>query len=211
MKNRRDLNEFKKTASVLSKILKVIYVISMIGLVMGLIGLVAVNVIPKSVIENILSSGNVTNTITLAGLSFVIENTTLAAAEYVKMFSILLVCIVIMIGFVMLCMKKLLKIMDIVKKGTPFTEECVSAIRGLGILVIVSGVIIPMISSAVEYFVVNIFKIQELLLANPGISNVSYKLEMVNATSILLGVIIIILSGIFQYGCYLQDEYDSTL
>lgn len=211
MENKRDLKGFKNTAHVISVILKVILIASVVALVGCIVGLLAINFLPKSMLQEILLSDAMVTSINLSGLSFEVSGVSLMASDIIKMFTTSLIGFAVVILFLILSLKQLIKIMTIVKNGTPFTMECAKSIRLLGILVIVSSIVVPAVSSFVEFLEIRMFNLESILLSTPGISNVTYNLFSFDGVPILIGFIILILSGVFQYGCYLQDEYDSTL
>ena len=110
-----------------------------------------------------------------------------------------------------LCTKQLQKILNAVKIGTPFTKDCVKRINTLGKLIIISSLLIPIVSNVFELYQFRMFNIDKILTATNVVSNIRYNFNFFNGEIFIAGVIILILGRVFEYGCYLQDEYDSVL
>lgn len=211
MENNKDLKGFKNTAHVISVILKILLVTCIVGLVACVVGFLLTNFIPKSTLENFLTSEYMTLGVTLSGLSLKFNDISLAVSDFIKLFNVSLFAFFIIVSLFCLGLKQLIKMMSIIKNGTPFTTECSKAIKTLGFLVIISSIISPLALGLVQYTQINILNLEHILLSTSSISNVTYNLFNFDGTYVLIGFIILILGGIFEYGCYLQDEYDSTL
>jgi Ca2+/Na+ antiporter len=76
----------------------------------------------------------------------------------------------------------------------------VKNIYNIAFIIIFGGVIIPLFQ-----FLVGIFSINKIGIAGLDIN------FGINLTMILIGLLILILASIFQYGAYLQNENDQTI
>lgn len=86
-----------------------------------------------------------------------------------------------------------------VENGTPFEARNVTRLRRISIVIIIGSVLIPAVTAAAAACTGS----QSLLDVK------SYSL--VDATLLLCGFLVLILSGVFAYGARLQREYDQTV
>lgn len=114
------------------------------------------------------------------------------------------IAITIMSAFLSLLVIPVLRqtvlILKSVEEDNPFVIENAKRISVIGVILILSSFIIPAFEVVVARTMINTLKIQNL--------SISYS---VNIILILTGFMMIILSGIFKYGSYLQNEYDETV
>ncbi|MDO5294097.1 MAG: DUF2975 domain-containing protein [bacterium] len=82
------------------------------------------------------------------------------------------------------------------KDYTPFKENCVKWVRIIGIVMILQGVFGNLLIQAGISTVV----FHSLVIYNP-----------LNLTNVFVGMLILVLAEIFQYGSVLQEEQDTTL
>lgn len=82
--------------------------------------------------------------------------------------------------------------------GIPFQKSICLDIQHIGILILVTNTILPIISLLITLFI------------SGGVLDDSYSIPF-SFGNILLGVIVLFLSKVFEYGVDLQDESDHTL
>ncbi|EEG78935.1 DUF2975 domain-containing protein [Dethiobacter alkaliphilus] len=87
-----------------------------------------------------------------------------------------------------------------VEKGTPFIRQNARRLTSIGIVFIVGSVFAGVTQAAAAYAIIQALDLAAL--------SVNYS---VNSNMILTGLLMLILSGVFRYGAYLQEEYDATL
>lgn len=208
MNSKNELEGVKKSARIISIILKVIFITTIVGIVGGIIGMAITNLIPKETLNSILSPGVITNSVSLGNLSFDLENATMGVNDIIKMFNISLLMSTVLLFLFGMVVKQLIKIMKVIQEGTPFTQQCSKSIGIIGIVIMVCSVVLP---SAMEFIIFKIFNVQNALIASNQISQVKYTVHCFDGSILIFGIIVFMLGGIFKYGCYLQDEYDSTL
>lgn len=211
MDNQKKSKRFWDIVRVISMILNVVFIVSIIGFVINILGLILINIIPKTTIQGMVYSKDFFASITFGGLSFAIKNTHISATEIIKNMNILLFSSAIKILFSIFCIKQLQKIINSVKMGTPFTNDCVKSINTLGKLIIISSILIPIVSNIFELYQFRMFNINKILISSNFISNIHYTFNLFDGSIFIFGIIILILGKVFEYGCYLQDEYDSVL
>jgi hypothetical protein len=208
MNSKNELERVKESARIISIILKVIFITTIVGIVGGIIGMAITNLIPKETLNSILSPGVITNSVSLGNLSFDLENATMGVNDIIKMFNISLLMSTVLLFLFGMVVKQLIKIMKVIQEGTPFTQQCSKSIGIIGIVIMVCSVVLP---SAMEFIIFKIFNVQNALIASNQISQVKYTVHCFDGSILIFGIIVFMLGGIFKYGCYLQDEYDSTL
>ncbi|MCR3920920.1 MAG: DUF2975 domain-containing protein [Firmicutes bacterium] len=99
-----------------------------------------------------------------------------------------------------LIISQLTSFLKTVENGMPFASANVKRLNMIGILFIVGSFIINTVYGLVANKIIHAL----------GISTLSVNLQS-DANMLFMGIIIIILAGIFRYGSYLQDEYDATI
>lgn len=96
---------------------------------------------------------------------------------------------------------KLLKNLLIsVVNGVPFHHDNPKAIMNISYIIIAGAFIFPALNSMVSMSMLNTFQLNDF--------DVYYSIDLF---LLMTGALLFILSGIFEYGCYLQNEYDDTI
>ena len=97
-------------------------------------------------------------------------------------------------------LKQLVLILKSVDKDKPFEKENAKRILIIGNVIMLSSFLIPAFEVIVARSIIDTFKIQNI--------STNY---MVNFVLLITGFMMIILSGIFKYGSFLQHRYDETV
>ncbi|NMB97178.1 MAG: DUF2975 domain-containing protein [Clostridiaceae bacterium] len=97
-------------------------------------------------------------------------------------------------------LKQLVLILASVEKNSPFAVENSRRISNLGLILIISSFLLPAFEILVVKTMIDTFNIKHV--------SINYT---VNIALILSGFLMFILSGVFNYGSYLQNEYDETV
>jgi hypothetical protein len=113
--------------------------------------------------------------------------------------AILLMATVIGLGFAILS-RKMSQILSTVESDSPFEKENAKRLSTIGWLLIIGSFVYQLANAYVAMAMIDTFKIYDLDVV-VGVDN----------AMIITGFILLILSGVFKYGSYLQEEYDSTL
>ncbi|MGE5551284.1 MAG: DUF2975 domain-containing protein [Bacteroidota bacterium] len=94
------------------------------------------------------------------------------------------------------------RIFATLKRGTPFTMENARRIRIIGLVIIGGSLLQSLATSGVGY----------LMMQNIIIEGVELHAKLgAGASSILIGLVILILAEIFRYGASLQEDQDLTV
>jgi len=97
-------------------------------------------------------------------------------------------------------LKQLILILKTVEEDRPFAVENAKRILTIGVVLTFSSILIPAFEVLVTRTMVDTLKIQNV--------SINYS---INISLIFTGFMLLILSGIFNYGSYLQHEYDETV
>ncbi len=88
-----------------------------------------------------------------------------------------------------------------VEKGHPFAPGNARRLSLIGIVLIISALLLPNLQAILVHTILHAANID-------GMFSVNFT---VNTAILFAGLLLLILSGIFRYGAYLQEEYDATL
>ena len=91
-------------------------------------------------------------------------------------------------------------ILKTVANDRPFEKNNAKRLFIISIVLIIVSVVWKIIEGIYALTIVNILKIESI--------DVNFSID---GAMLLTGVLILILAGVFRYGSYLQDEYDTTL
>jgi hypothetical protein len=87
-----------------------------------------------------------------------------------------------------------------VSTGTPFEEKNSKRILNIGATLIGLSIVMNVFISAILMNIIDFLGVKDI--------NISFGVDMF---MLLTGILLILLSGVFRYGAYLQNEYDTTL
>src|SRR4030042_1844729 len=87
-----------------------------------------------------------------------------------------------------------------VANDRPFEKNNAKRLFIISIVLIIGSVVWKIIEGVYALTIVNILKIESI--------DVNFTID---GAMLLTGFLILILAGVFRYGSYLQDEYDTTL
>jgi hypothetical protein len=187
------------------KLSKGIYVIVnvsfwiLIGLIiLGTLIFIVMRILPN--IENVSNSGYSFRMNPENIIQFELNTNTLSNTTSKDIFSLLYVGAILLTIPTLLVLGQLKIILKNVVNEKPFAEKNAKSIRNIGYVVIASSILTPVTKA----FVFNKF-IHAFNLSNV---NVIYS---INTEVLIIGILLLIVSAIFNYGAYLQQEYDTTL
>lgn len=187
-----------------TKVLKVVFDISFwIVLVMGVINLLgsaAMLFIPNtSFILNSSQYGHFR--LSIEGMiNFAINpsvNSYISLKPYFQAVSLIIFVFSVIIGAILYELRQILRT---VINDKPFDKKNSKRLSIIAIVLVIGSIVVNIARIRMAMVVVDIMKI-------PNIS-INYNIDM---SMLLYGFLILILAGIFKYGCYLQEEYDATL
>ena len=135
------------------------------------------------------------------GLQYDLESLGLTGVVNVKRIVVLaLLAIIGNLAFYQYIQVLLKRIMTHIRNEHPFNDANVTYLKWMGIGFLVASVALPIINS---FFFSSVVNTLELFEANVSLSP--------NMQAIFMGVIILIVGYIFDYGTYLQEEHDMTV
>lgn len=200
MKREFDSERFKKLARALRVVFNVFYYLGIGGAALAAIFSQVILFIPDQVFssENIRSSYY---NLSMDGLVTYKIDPALAAGVNIKpiMFTIALTAAVAAI-VVTPIFKQLAGLLKAVSQDKPFVPENAKRLNRVGFILIFLSLVISIGRFAVAWRVVSAYKIPNITIA--------FKFDTI---TFLVGLLVILLGGIFRYGSYLQKEYDSTV
>jgi hypothetical protein len=92
-------------------------------------------------------------------------------------------------------------VLGMVEKGLPFDRGNARRIASIGFIFLVGSVMVGTAQASVANIIVHALNLTDLVSVN----------YTANTTMLSTGLLMLILSGVFRYGSYLQEEYDATL
>lgn len=104
------------------------------------------------------------------------------------------------LGFVQYILLTVRKLVTNIKDDQPFDQQNTVLLKNLAIAFLIASVVLSILNSVFFTVVMNNLEIVEM--------NVNYS---INTTYLFMGILIFILAYVFDYGSYLQEEYDSTI
>ncbi|HCX78807.1 MAG TPA: hypothetical protein DG577_05285 [Firmicutes bacterium] len=114
--------------------------------------------------------------------------------------AILISCAVALPLFAAICWQ-LAGILKTVKEDRPFADENAKRLMIIGIVLLNASWIFKVIETVTASVIITAF----------SIPNISISYNIVDSTILFMGLLVLILAGVFKYGSYLQNEYDATL
>lgn len=199
MSNKNEMQKIKRYSHILSKVMGVFYWVAVVAACGSLIAAVAIIFIPDS---NFIIDNNGTGSFGLS-LDGLIRYDLTEAAQGISMKNVyitILIMSVLLLLLVAIVVKQLVHILKSVENDIPFIKENARRISTVGVVLVLSSVLIPAFEFIVARSMIDLLKIENISL--------NYS---VNFYLILAGFLMFILSGIFKYGSFLQNEYDETV
>jgi hypothetical protein len=199
MTNLSEMQKIKRYSKVLRKVMRVFYWAAVVGACGSLLAAIAILFIPDSkfVFD---SNGSGSSGFSLDGL---IKYDITEAARGISMKSVYIVILLMSVFLMILAAfvtKQLVNILKSVDNDTPFEKENAERIHSIGRILVLSSLLVPAFEFIPAKVMLDLIKIQNI--------NLNYS---VNIYLLLTGFLMFILSGIFKYGSFLQNEYDETV
>ncbi|MEB6239916.1 DUF2975 domain-containing protein [Staphylococcus xylosus] len=210
--NNKRFNLLVKSLIILSTIILIMTSLSILPILIGIIGLL---VIPTSFINNQIAKADEEFWIDSFGLT---KNTVaqynLSDITFSKPPVILvLLLIVILIILYIVIIAQVRKWLKNVSNGQIFTYKNANTITFIAYYFLVLGVFESVINLASNFVIYSFLDYNSKLyaLVDKNIESVGDFIYDFNFTLIFAGIIIWIISYVFKYGAFLQDEFDHTV
>jgi hypothetical protein len=195
--NKKQFELVMKGTAIVTKILNVILYIALAVIAALFIAVIFINQrhfnFDLSMLDNINVSIN--------NILYELSGDTLSGIVNVK--TILLVgagVAFINLGFVQYIILTVRKLVTNIKDDQPFDQQNTILLKNLAIGFLIASVVLSILNSVFFTVVMNQLEIAEM--------NVNYT---INTTYLFMGILIFILAYVFDYGSYLQEEYDHTI
>ena len=200
MKNQSSPLRIKRYSHNLRIVMNIFYWVSIVVACVSIIAAIMINFISDSYfILNERSIGHLG--FSLDGLiKFNINDTTLQGINMKKLYIAILLMSALISLLIVPIFKQLVLILKTVGVDKPFAKENAKRISIIGFVLMLSSFLLPAVQIFVARTMIDLFKIQDV--------STNYS---INIPLILTGFLMFILSGIFNYGTYLQHEYDETV
>lgn len=193
-----DQFKFKRTAHVIRIIMQVMFWVTVVVSVLCAIAFVVINFLPEKLLTINGAKGNFTLSVgDMVSYKINTINGDIVIKNIVR--SILVMATLGIAGFSIL-INEVLKILKMVEIHKPFHEANSKSLRNIGILFIIGSVFYRAAAFFVIITTVETLKIPNII--------VNYNID---GFMMLFGFIMFIISGVFKYGAFLQEEYDTTL
>ena len=102
--------------------------------------------------------------------------------------------------FYLINIKQIQSILGTIKDDRPFDERNAKSLFTMSVVFITGSILLEVIGN----------RVFDVILETVGIGGISGS-PSINLTMLFTGVLLLVLSGVFKYGNYLQEEYDETV
>ena len=176
-----------------------------VGILYGLLGILVVGVVVTTFLPADLFDFNLANLenidVQAFNVLYDIADGRFTGIVNVKWLVVLILVVLTSNGvFLQFIQIQLKRVMKNVREKNPFSEDNANFLKTMGIAFLISAVVLPMLNSWLLMTTVNLFDIYE--------ASVNFSL---NLQAVFMGLLILILAYIFNYGAYLQEEHDMTV
>ena len=197
MKGKMNLEQFKKRTHILRVVLQVLFYCSS-----ALAAIMAVS-IPVILLADIhMDTRNAGLFLSMNGtLRYSLKDTVLQYSAVKPALAAAIAAALIMLLIISLVLYNLYRILEAIEKKTPFISENVKRLSRIGLILVLGSIAYPVADYAMTRCVMDLVNL-------PGIS-VNY--SVFNAGLLFTGLLVLVLSGVFRYGSYLQKEHDATV
>lgn len=193
-------NRIKYSASILEKVCHVIFIAFIVAGILTLIGILIVALLPSKAFD--LSPAGVREAVTYIQESFgygirVEDVSSLALKPVLLAF---LPVMLLGIVFYDLIFMQLWKLLRSIAMEQPFAPENANRLSFIGYVLLIGAFVLE-----TAYYV-----LQKVIIHQLDVAWLKVQYGF-NFTMILMGLLLLILSGVFKAGNYLQNEYDETV
>lgn len=199
MKSNMELPKIERYSHTMRIVLKVFFWVAIIITCVSLVAAIIMFIIPSS--KFVISEGNLEqNGFSLDGILRFNFSDVPQEASLKQLYLTIMLMSSFIGALIILVLKQLVLILKSVEEDRPFALENAKRILTIGVILILSSFLIPTFEFFVAREMVDTLQIQNV--------NIIYS---INITLMFTGFLLLILSGIFSYGGYLQNEYDDTI
>lgn len=133
-------------------------------------------------------------------IQFEISTGAISNTRIVEIYSLMFAGSALLLILILLVLSQLRIILKNVVNENPFAEKNAKSIKNIGYVIIASSLVMPVTKAFLINKIIHAFNLSNV--------NVVYT---INIEVLIIGILLLIVSAIFNYGAYLQQEYDTTL
>ncbi len=191
-------DKMRRFAGSLHTVFKVFFWVSLVVAILSAISIIIVLVVPGEIWQGQLGSKVYFSTGDVVRYQLDLPPDQLI--DYKPLLLVYLTSLAVGVGVIAVIHYLLADILRRVKEGDPFAKENGTKISVIGAIILVGSFVVNLMQAAITYAGIVVYNIKNISV------NISPDMTM-----IFLGLLLLILAGIFRYGSYLQDEVDATL
>lgn len=133
-------------------------------------------------------------------IQFEISTGDISNASIGEIYSYMFAGITLFLILFLLVLSQLRVILKNVVNEKPFAEKNAKSIMNIGYVVMAGSIVIPITKAFLINKIIHAFNLSNV--------NVVYT---INVEVLIIGILLLLVSAIFNYGAYLQQEYDTTI
>ena len=192
--------KLKKLAKITKGLFDVFFWVSVVSGIVGVIGFIAVYFIPDSVFV-ITNSQKGRMSISLDGMiNFKIDPEVYNNLSIKPLIHAIFPMVTVISIMLMVLLQQVRLILKTVSNDIPFEKSNPKRLLIIGITLLIGSFAVKYVMGMVALTLVSLLKLKDI--------DINFSPD---GTMIFNGLIVIVLAGVFQYGNYLQEEYDATL
>jgi hypothetical protein len=159
-------------------------------------------------------NGLFNGTFSIGDISLVLSNSVIDLVKYQNFFIMGGIFGALSMVLVFYMEKQIYNVLACIKRERPFESLCIKSIKTLGFCIILGSVFFELTKNLSSSFLYKMLELDTAVISSPlingSIKNYSFLFPL-NAKLLGVGIIVLFLSYVFEYGAYLQSEYDETL
>lgn len=194
------LVKYKKLSKSVFVILKVVYWIALVLTVIAFLLSIGVRFLPDDFSFFNYTTDGVFGISPDNIIQFEIARESIEGVNLIPIYSALLIGIFISLLLVTIVLRQLKGITKNVTDSNPFHEKNAKGVLYIGYTVIAGSLLIPISKAYTVNQIIHTF----------DLTNVR-AVYTINVEVLFIGILLILLSSIFHFGAFLQQEYDTTL
>ncbi|MBE5107883.1 DUF2975 domain-containing protein [Bacillus thuringiensis] len=200
MNQTKDFIGFEKTLKLFQGLFNIFYWVIIIGMFLGLGGMIAVMFVSHHTLHDILTAKGTPFNVDFYFSSHKIDVNHIQITKIRTL--IINACIIyeVILTALLYIAIQLKRILQYARNKQPFSKSCIKHIRYLAYGVIIYSFLFGFLVNILGLLFARTLQFPETVIS------LNFNFDMM-----LMGFLILLLSHIFKYGAYLQDEYDSTL
>ena len=133
-------------------------------------------------------------------IQFEISTGAISNTRIVEIYSLMFAGSALLLILILLVLGQLRIILKNVVNENPFAEKNAKSIKNIGYVIMASSLVMPVTKAFLINKIIHAFNLSNV--------NVVYT---INIEVLIIGILLLLVSAIFNYGAYLQQEYDTTL